>query len=220
MRVISGRFKGMALATPKQGTRPTTDRTKEAIFSHLDSWGVLDNARVLDLFAGTGALGIEALSRGARELTAVEASRPAAALVGKTLAQLKRNRSWTSDLRAQVLVRKAEAVASGTANAPYDVVFIDPPYIFATEDCNQLLAALVENGWVNTRSVIVLERSARSIEPVTPAGWEITQSRAYGETAVFYIEAASVDSESTDSEDTEPGNAVSADQREGEGGAD
>ena len=63
MRVISGRFKGVALATPKTGTRPTTDRTKEAIFSHLDSWGVLDDARVLDLFAGTGALGIEALSR-------------------------------------------------------------------------------------------------------------------------------------------------------------
>ena len=62
----------MALTTPKPGTRPTTDRTKEAIFSHLDSWGVLDDARVLDLFAGTGALGIEALSRGARELVAVE----------------------------------------------------------------------------------------------------------------------------------------------------
>ena len=71
MRVISGRFKGVALTTPKSGTRPTTDRTKEAIFSHLDSWGVLDDARVLDLFAGTGALGIEALSRGARELVAV-----------------------------------------------------------------------------------------------------------------------------------------------------
>ena len=81
MRVISGRFKGVALATPKTGTRPTTDRTKEAIFSHLDSWGVLDDARVLDLFAGTGALGIEALSRGARELVAVESSRPAAALI-------------------------------------------------------------------------------------------------------------------------------------------
>ena len=64
MRVISGRFKGAALATPKTGTRPTTDRTKEAIFSHLDSWGVLGDARVLDLFAGTGALGIEALSCG------------------------------------------------------------------------------------------------------------------------------------------------------------
>ena len=84
MRVISGRFKGVVLTTPKAGTRPTTDRTKEAIFSHLDSWGVLDDARVLDLFAGTGALGIEALSRGARELVAVESSAPAAALIAQT----------------------------------------------------------------------------------------------------------------------------------------
>ena len=79
----------MALTTPKSGTRPTTDRTKEAIFSHLDSWGVLDDARVLDLFAGTGALGIEALSRGARELVAVESSAPAAALIAQTLTALK-----------------------------------------------------------------------------------------------------------------------------------
>ena len=75
MRVISGRFKGVALTTPKAGTRPTTDRTKEAIFSHLDSWGVLDDARVLDLFAGTGALGIEALSRGALSAVFVENNR-------------------------------------------------------------------------------------------------------------------------------------------------
>jgi len=113
MRVISGRFKGVALATPKTGTRPTTDRTKEAIFSHLDSWGVLDDARVLDLFAGTGALGIEALSRGARELVAVESSRPAAALITKTLAQLQKNRSWDASLKARVLVKKAEQVAGG-----------------------------------------------------------------------------------------------------------
>ena len=190
MRVISGRFKGTALTTPKQGTRPTTDRTKEAIFSHLDSWGVLDDARVLDLFAGTGALGIEALSRGARELVAVEASKPAAALVAGTLKQLKRNRSWTAELRARVLVRKAEALAVATADAPYDVVFIDPPYAFETEACNRLLADLVANGWVDARGVIMLERSARSDDPTAPEGWEITQSRAYGETAVFYIEAA------------------------------
>lgn len=127
MRVISGRFKGVALATPKTGTRPTTDRTKEAIFSHLDSWGVLDDARVLDLFAGTGALGIEALSRGARELVAVESSRPAAALITKTLAQLQKNRSWDASLKARVLVKKAEQVAGGFGE-PFDVIFIDPPY--------------------------------------------------------------------------------------------
>ena len=187
MRVISGRFKGVALATPKTGTRPTTDRTKEAIFSHLDSWSVLDDARVLDLFAGTGALGIEALSRGARELVAVESSRPAAALITKTLADLKRSRSWSDDLRARVLVKKAEAVAGGFGE-PFDVIFIDPPYAFETEACNQLLTDLASGSATNDRTVIMLERSIRSDDPTAPEGWEITESRNYGETAVFYIE--------------------------------
>lgn len=190
MRVISGRFKGVALATPKTGTRPTTDRTKEAVFSRLDAWGVLDGARVLDLFAGTGALGIEALSRGGRELVAVEASKPAAALIVKTIAQLKRNRSWSSDLAVRVLVRKAEAyVASGAGAAgAFDVIFIDPPYAFETEACDRLLADLAANGFAGDATVIVLERSARSDAPTPPAGWEITDHRDYGETAVFYIE--------------------------------
>lgn len=188
MRVISGRFKGAALATPKTGTRPTTDRTKEAIFSHLDSWGVLDDARVLDLFAGTGALGIEALSRGARELVAVESSRPAAALIAKTFAQLQKNRSWDASLKARVLTKKAEQVAGGFGE-PFDVIFIDPPYAYGTDECNQLLADLAAGSATNTNTVIMLERSVRSEDPQAPEGWKITESRNYGETAVFYIEA-------------------------------
>lgn len=190
MRVISGRFKGVALTTPKSVTRPTTDRTKEAIFSRLDAWGVLDEARVLDLFAGTGALGIEALSRGACGLVAVEASKPAAALVVKTIAQLKRNRSWSSDLSARVIVRKAEAYAASGAGAAgaFDVIFIDPPYAFETEACDRLLADLSANGFAGEGTVIVLERSARSERPTPPDGWEITDGRDYGETAVYYIE--------------------------------
>lgn len=189
MRVISGRFKGVALTTPKAGTRPTTDRTKEAIFSHLDSWGVLEHARVLDLFAGTGALGVEALSRGARELVAVESSAPAAALIAKTLTALKHNRSWEPDMSARVFKARAEQYAARTAGQPFDVIFIDPPYAFATDDCNQLLTDLVANGVAGTDTIIMLERSARSDDPTPPAGWEITEHRDYGETAVFYIEA-------------------------------
>lgn len=202
MRVISGRFKGMALTTPKSVTRPTTDRTKEAIFSRLDSWGVLAGARVLDLFAGTGALGIEALSRGARELVAVEANGPAAALIAKTLGALKRNRAWTADLQARVVKAKAEkfaepahrdaagdgAVVISPAAAAYDVIFIDPPYAFETEACEKLLADLAASGMAGEGTVIVLERSARSDDPVPPEGWGVTDRRDYGETAVFYIE--------------------------------
>lgn len=190
MRVISGRFKGMALTTPKPGTRPTTDRTKEAIFSHLDSWGVLDDARVLDLFAGTGALGIEALSRGARELVAVESAAPAAALIAKTLTALKHNRSWEPGMSARVVKARAEKyAAAASAVAPFDVIFIDPPYAFETEACNQLLADLAgrESG---DDTVIMLERSTRSAEPTAPEGWAISNRRDYGETAVYYIEPA------------------------------
>lgn len=189
MRVISGRFKGVALTTPKAGTRPTTDRTKEAIFSHLDSWGVLDDARVLDLFAGTGALGIEALSRGARELVAVESSAPAAALIAQTLTVLKHNRSWELGMSARVIKARAEKYAAcASAVAPFDVIFIDPPYAFETNDCNQLLADLASRELTSSNTVIILERSTRSEEPTAPENWEITDRRDYGETAVYYIE--------------------------------
>ncbi|PLS25057.1 n6-adenine-specific methylase [Bifidobacterium imperatoris] len=194
----------MALATPKTGTRPTTDRTKEAIFSHLDSWGVLDEARVLDLFAGTGALGIEALSRGARELVAVESSRPAAALIAKTLADLKKNRSWSADLRARVLVKKAEAVADGFGE-PFDVIFIDPPYAYETAACDQLLADLAVGSATHESTVIMLERSIRSDDPTAPEGWEITEHRNYGETAVFYIEPIAESAEFAESAPAEQG---------------
>ena len=189
MRVISGRFKGVALTTPKAGTRPTTDRTKEAIFSHLDSWGVLDDARVLDLFAGTGALGIEALSRGARELVAVESSAPAAALIAQTLTALKHNRSWELGMSARVVKARAEKyAAAASAVEPFDMVFIDPPYAFETNDCNQLLADLASRELTSSNTVIMLERSTRSEEPTAPENWEITDRRDYGETAVYYIE--------------------------------
>ena len=213
MHVISGRFKGVALTTPKTGTRPTTDRTKEAIFSHLDSWQVLDDARVLDLFAGTGTLGIEALSRGARELVAVESSAPAAALIAKTLTALQRNRSWERGMTARVIRARAEKyVASGAArsasnadaaggsakSAAFDVIFIDPPYAFATEDCNQLLSDMVAHGIAGGNTTIVLERSARSDEPVPPEGWSLAEHRDYGETAVWYIESALETSEASE----------------------
>ncbi|RSX50176.1 DNA methyltransferase [Bifidobacterium callimiconis] len=188
MRIIAGRFKGFEITAPKTGTRPTTDRAKEAIFSHLTAIGVLDDARVLDLFAGTGALGIEALSRGAKSLVAVESAGPASAMLGKSFGRLKQSRAWESDISARVIKAKAEKFAAGAAGGPFDLVFIDPPYAFDTDDCNALLRDLTANGMVDPQGVIMLERSARSDDPTAPEGWEITQERTYGETAVFYFE--------------------------------
>lgn len=188
MRVISGRFKGFQLPTAKTGTRPTTDRTKEAIFSHLDSWGVLDGARVLDLFAGTGALGIEALSRGAKELTAVEAAGPAAALLGKTFGAIRASRAWERDMTARALRTKAESFAAKYAGPGFDLILIDPPYALETEACNRLLADIAANGVAAPGAIVMFERSTRS-EPLTPPdGWEVAQARDYGETAVTYFE--------------------------------
>ena len=200
MRVIAGKARRLLLKTIEgQDTRPTTDRIKETLFNILNP--DLPGSTFLDLFSGSGGIGIEALSRGARELVAVESSRPAAALITKTLAQLQKNRSWDASLKARVLVKKAEQVAGGFGE-PFDVIFIDPPYAYETAECNQLLSDLAAGSATNENTVIMLERSVRSDDPTAPGGWQITESRNYGETAVFYIESADDDSDIERSDDS------------------
>ena len=189
------------LAVVKSVSVVVAEFIKGVILSLCGFLGGLAVARVLDLFAGTGALGIEALSRGARELVAVESSRPAAALITKTLAQLQKNRSWDASLKARVLVKKAEQVAGGFGE-PFDVIFIDPHYAYETAECNQLLSDLAAGSATNENTVIMLERSVRSDDPTAPGGWQITESRNYGETAVFYIESADDDSDIERSDDS------------------
>ena len=186
MHVITGRFKGAPLTTPLSVTRPTTDRTKEALFSRLESHGLLRDARVLDLFGGTGALGIEALSRGARELVVVEANAQAAKLIAGTLTALKRHHGWEKGMDAHVVRAKAERYAAkAKVDAPFDLVLIDPPYIFATDDCARLLDDLVARGLVGEDGAIVLERSKRTKAPTAPRGWYEDDHRDYGETTVY-----------------------------------
>ena len=133
-------------------------------------------------FAGTGALGIEALSRARENSWPWKVPRPAAALITKTLAQLQKNRSWDASLKARVLVKKSRASAGGFGE-PFDVIFIDPPYAYETAECNQLLSDLAAGSATNENTVIMLERSVRSDDPTVPGGWQITESRNYGETA-------------------------------------
>jgi 16S rRNA (guanine966-N2)-methyltransferase len=183
MHVITGRFKGMPLSTPRAETRPTTDRTKEALFSRLESHGLLQDARVLDLF---GALGIEALSRGARELITVESSAQAAQLIAQTLTALRRHAGWEKGMSARVVHAKAERYAAkAKPGEPFDLVLIDPPYAFATADCERLLHDLTARGLVARFGVIVLERSTRTAPPAAPEGWVMADRRDYGETAVY-----------------------------------
>ncbi|MCI1217275.1 16S rRNA (guanine(966)-N(2))-methyltransferase RsmD [Bifidobacterium crudilactis] len=195
MRIVSGRFKGFQLTAPKAGTRPTTDRAKEGIFSHLESYGELEGARVLDLYAGTGALGIEALSRGANELVAVESSAQAVALIAGSFKALKRNPSWLQQDTARAVrgtverfVRSAAPTQEDAPSSGFDVVFMDPPYALGDDAIRDVLASLVAGKVIRGNGVMVVERSTRSPEPVIPEGWDLRQSKQYGETAVYYIE--------------------------------
>ena len=189
MRVISGRFKGLALSTARSTTRPTTDRTKEAVFSRLDARGVLTDARVLDLFAGTGALGVEALSRGARSLVAVESSAPVVGDLRRLFSALAAHGQWQTNLSAAAVKQRAQAFAATYSGPAFDVVFADPPYEVSTEDCERLMQTLVDRQLVGDTSMMVLERSSRSPAPQTPRGWHVGDERRYGETIVWYMQA-------------------------------
>lgn len=186
-RIIAGRAGGRTIATPRgSGTRPTTDRVREAVFSRLQALTDLDGARVLDLYAGSGALGLEAVSRGAAHLLAVERHRATAALVERNARDL-----GMSDL---VRVRAAPVDRVLREGPPdqdlYDVVLLDPPYPVPEEALQEVLALLVGRGWLTADAVVVVERSARSPEPGWPEGLVHLGSRSYGETAVHVAEVA------------------------------
>ncbi|EPI46394.1 16S rRNA (guanine(966)-N(2))-methyltransferase RsmD [Gardnerella vaginalis] len=195
MHVIAGRFKGTPLCAAKSCTRPTTDRTKEAIFSRLDSWEVCDGARVLDLFAGTAALGIEAISRGAKELVCVEANAAAAALITKTVKVLQSKSEWSEELSVRVNKKRAEQFVQDYSGEAFDLVFIDPPYALETEQVERLIENMVSRSVVSATAdtLIVLERSARSVVPTICSGWEIFDTRNYGETTVMFIQSTRFD---------------------------
>ncbi|MFI9009475.1 16S rRNA (guanine(966)-N(2))-methyltransferase RsmD [Actinosynnema sp. NPDC053489] len=180
-RIVAGVAGGRRLQVPPRVTRPTSDRVREALFSSLEALVDLDGCVVLDLYAGSGALGFEALSRGAARATFVEADKRAAEV-------LKSNAKVVALPGATVLNRTAEAVAGTAADAPCDVVFADPPYAVTDEQLNRLLAALVTNGWTRPGSLIIVERGARSPEPVWPGAVESLRSKRYGDTALHWGE--------------------------------
>jgi 16S rRNA (guanine966-N2)-methyltransferase len=181
-RIIAGSAGGRRLRTPPgQDTRPTSDRVREALFSALEARGVLRGARVLDLFAGSGALGLEAASRGAAEVVLVDSSAQAVAAARANVAVV--GAAGVAVVRSPVLRHLRER---GTgADRPVDLVLMDPPYPLAEPDLALCLAALLDAGWLAPGALVVVERSARSPEPAWPAGLEREQVRRYGETAVW-----------------------------------
>ena len=194
-RIISGTAKGRRLAVPPgDGTRPTSDRAREALFSALEAeLGGLQNLAVLDLFAGSGALGLEALSRGAKNVLLVEADRRACQVIAKNIA--------TVGLPgARVLTDRAERATAAEApppEAPFDLVLLDPPYAVADRDIVTILTALTSDGWLGEEAEIVLERSSRDADFPWPRGYEPTRTKTYGEArmnfAVWYLRGATPD---------------------------
>ena len=187
-RIIAGRAGGRPIATPRgSATRPTTDRVREAVFSRLEALVDLDGARVLDLYAGSGALGLEAVSRGAGHMLAVEKHRATAALVERNARVL-----GLADL---VEVRTA-SVSTVLRDGPsrdedrYHVALLDPPYPLSEAALGEVLGQLLAHGWLDSEAVVVVERSARSPEPAWPEGLRHLGSRSYGETAVHVAEVA------------------------------
>ncbi|NOD85789.1 16S rRNA (guanine(966)-N(2))-methyltransferase RsmD [Ruegeria sp. HKCCD6119] len=176
MRIIAGEFRGRALASVGKGDagahlRPTTDRVRESLFNVLSHQIEFDGLRVLDLFAGTGALGLEALSRGASHVTFVDDGRVAQGLIRKNI-DLTRSADRTD------LIRRDATRLGDNPGAPYDLVFLDPPY---GKSMGQKAVAALANGWIADDALLVWEENA----PMqAPAGFKLHNSRKYGDTHI------------------------------------
>ncbi|MEV7600087.1 16S rRNA (guanine(966)-N(2))-methyltransferase RsmD [Kitasatospora sp. NPDC089797] len=185
-RVIAGSAGGRRLAVPPgRGTRPTSDKAREAMFSTLEAFrGTLHGARMLDLFGGSGAVGLEALSRGAEHVLLVEADAQAARVI-------RENVRTIGLPGAEVRAAKAEKVIAGPPpSAPYDLVFLDPPYAVTDDELREMLITLSAGGWLAEDALVTVERSTRGGEFGWPEGFEVLRSRRYGEGTLWYGRAA------------------------------
>ncbi|HVU90590.1 MAG TPA: 16S rRNA (guanine(966)-N(2))-methyltransferase RsmD [Jatrophihabitans sp.] len=179
MRIVAGAAKGRRLAAAAGATRPTSDRAREGLFNSLAGMLDLDRARVLDLFAGTGAVGLEALSRGAAEAVFVESDRAAAAV-------LRCNAATVGLPGVRVVQRPVAAFLAGPPERPFDLVFADPPYALAEAALAEMLATLAGGGWLAAGGVVVVERAARGPEIRWPEGLVGVRERRYGEGVLWY----------------------------------
>jgi 16S rRNA (guanine966-N2)-methyltransferase len=178
-RIVGGVAGGRRLRVPKTGTRPTSDRAREALFNTLAGLIELDGARVLDLYAGSGALGLEALSRGAEVAVLVESDAEAARAIVANVTGL----GLTG---ADVVRTTVERHLASPPAEPFDVVFADPPYALAEPDLAGALGRLAGADWVRSGGVVVVERSVRSSEPEWPETLRPVKHKRYGDTALWY----------------------------------
>lgn len=184
-RIIGGVAGGRRLQTHRgTTTRPTSDRVREALFSSIESWcGSLSGLRFLDLYAGSGAVGLEAWSRGAGVVTLVEQDRRASTLI-------RSNARAIGFPAADVVAATVSTTLRRNPAAPYDVVFLDPPYPLSSKEVDADLRALHHHEWLVPNAMVVIERSARTDPPTFPDGFTEHRERRYGETTLWYGHAA------------------------------
>ena len=184
-RIIGGVAGGRRLQTHRGSTtRPTSDRVREALFSSIESWcGSLSGLRFLDLYAGSGAVGLEAWSRGAGVVTLVEQDR-------RTSGLIRTNARAIGFPGADVVSATVTTTLRRSPAAPYDVTFLDPPYPMSTDDVDADLRLLDHHEWLVPGGMIVVERSCRSAPPTFPVGFSDVRDRRYGETTLWYGHAA------------------------------
>jgi 16S rRNA (guanine966-N2)-methyltransferase len=180
-RIVAGFAGSIELTVPGSGTRPTSERVREAIFSALEARDVIHGARVVDLYAGSGALGLEAASRGAAHVTLVD--RKADALRSNAALVLKQA---PRDARLTVVpIGQAVQPFLDAARSEWDLVFLDPPYELADAELSRNLAALMPA--LSPDAVVVVERSSRGAEPLWPDRFALDRRKDYGDTAVYWL---------------------------------
>lgn len=182
-RIIAGRAGSLTLEVPASGTRPTSDRVRESLFGALESADALHGAAVLDLYAGSGALGLEAVSRGAASADMVEKAPRAAAVLSRNAAKVATSLGSAIDIR----VHRADVAAYlRTPRGPFDVVFIDPPYEHGEAELTSTLTLLVDA--LADGAIVIIERSARTPQPSLPEGLRQTRAKEYGDTTLWWVE--------------------------------
>lgn len=203
-RIVAGTLKGRQLKVPSQGTRPTSSRTREAMFSTLDAWNVLADAYVLDLYAGSGALAFESLSRGASQAVLVEKSRPSCELIkqnARTLGVGPYTKIFNTPVAKYLQTSVAgshtgagsqtDAVGQKISLVPFDLIFIDPPYDLPRVELTQNLQAIAQ-GLLAPSGVIIVEYAKRNGPIDVPPTLATISQKHYGETSVQYLELAGI----------------------------
>ncbi|MFB8148155.1 16S rRNA (guanine(966)-N(2))-methyltransferase RsmD [Microbacterium sp. NPDC056003] len=185
-RIIAGRAGSLTLEVPDAGTRPTSDRVRESLFGALESADALRGAAVLDLYAGSGALALEAISRGAARADLVEKAPRAAGVIQRNIARVAKA---LGSRDAPMAVHRTSVLAYlQTATGPFDLVFIDPPYDLGEHELTHALELLAPA--LSTHATVVVERAKRSPEPTLPAGLVAHRMKRYGDTALWWSRPA------------------------------